>query len=87
MALHTPFHTPSSPLGKLKRLRLLDLSGSVKICINNGAFQGLEKLEELYLSDFKSYEGKRHPIRFTNANHKELNMLLRKLSNIRGRIC
>ncbi|KAK9050618.1 hypothetical protein SSX86_030412 [Deinandra increscens subsp. villosa] len=63
-----------STIGKLKKLKLLDLTGCVNLRIDDGVFQSLDKLEELYLrvSDKKR-------ISFTNANLKELEILSRKL--------
>ncbi|XP_076890580.1 putative disease resistance protein At1g63350 [Bidens hawaiensis] len=62
-------HKLPSKLGKLKRLKLLDLTGCVDLCIDDGVFQSMQKLQELYMrvSDKKT-------IRFTDTNCDELNM-------------
>ncbi|KAI7747563.1 hypothetical protein M8C21_012075, partial [Ambrosia artemisiifolia] len=59
----------------LKRLKLLDLTGCVDLCIDDGVFQNLNKLEELYM---RVDEGK--PIRFTESNCDEFKMLSMKLN-------
>ncbi|KAI7747562.1 hypothetical protein M8C21_012074 [Ambrosia artemisiifolia] len=63
-----------STIRQLKMLKLLDLTGCIDLCIDDGVLRCLEKLEELYMrcSDEK-------PIRFTNANCDELETLSRKL--------
>ncbi|KAJ0761548.1 putative P-loop containing nucleoside triphosphate hydrolase, leucine-rich repeat domain superfamily [Helianthus annuus] len=61
-------------IGKLKKLKLLDLTGCVDLRIDDGVFQNLGSLEELYM---RSYEN-RH-IMFTDANCDELEILSRKL--------
>ncbi|KAK9050798.1 hypothetical protein SSX86_030234 [Deinandra increscens subsp. villosa] len=63
-----------STIGKLKKLRLLELTGCVNLRIDDGVFQSLDKLEELYLSvsDAKG-------ISFTSANLRELENLITKL--------
>ncbi|KAK9062831.1 hypothetical protein SSX86_020021 [Deinandra increscens subsp. villosa] len=62
-----------STIGKLRKLKLLDLTGCVDLCIDEGVFQNLDKFGELYLRVLK-----KRGIRFTDANHKELEMLLPK---------
>ncbi|KAK9064481.1 hypothetical protein SSX86_015863 [Deinandra increscens subsp. villosa] len=63
-----------STIGELKKLKLLDLTGCVNLCIEDGVFQNLGSLEELYM---RASPGK--PIRFTNANYEEFKILLRSL--------
>ncbi|KAL8245962.1 hypothetical protein R6Q59_007178 [Mikania micrantha] len=64
-----------STMKKLKMLKLLDLNGCFELCIDDGVFQSLEKLEELHMrvSESKS-------IRFSNANCDELNLISGKLN-------
>ncbi|KAD7478929.1 hypothetical protein E3N88_02065 [Mikania micrantha] len=57
-------------IGKLKKLKLLDLSGCDDLRIDEGVFENLAGLEELYL---KSYYNS--PIRFTKNNCEELEIL------------
>ncbi|KAD7478958.1 hypothetical protein E3N88_02094 [Mikania micrantha] len=59
-------------IGKLKRLKLLDLSGWVDLRIDDGLFENLAGLEELYLKHNPFLE---RPIRFTKANCEELEIL------------
>ncbi|KAI7747555.1 hypothetical protein M8C21_012067, partial [Ambrosia artemisiifolia] len=59
---------------KLKRLKLLDLTRCVDLCIDDGVFQNLNKLEELYMR----VEDK--PIRFTESTCDEFKMLSMKLN-------
>ncbi|XP_076901651.1 uncharacterized protein LOC143556116 [Bidens hawaiensis] len=66
-----------SNIRKLKRLRLLDLTGCDALCIDDGVFQSFEKLEELYMG-----VSRRSTVKFTDANCKELRMLSRKLSTL-----
>ncbi|KAL8201991.1 hypothetical protein R6Q57_011138 [Mikania cordata] len=56
-------------------LKLLDLTGCCNLCIDDGVFQSLAKLEELYMrvSEPKS-------IRFSDANCDELKLNSRKLN-------
>ncbi|KAM0058245.1 putative AAA+ ATPase domain, P-loop containing nucleoside triphosphate hydrolase [Helianthus debilis subsp. tardiflorus] len=63
-----------STIGKLKKLKLLDLTGCVDLCIDDGVFQNLTSLEELYM---RAYNGS--PIRFTDANCDELETLSQRL--------
>ncbi|KAK9051581.1 hypothetical protein SSX86_028208 [Deinandra increscens subsp. villosa] len=63
-----------STIGKLKRLKLLDLNGCDDLCIDDGVFQNLDRLEELYMRVCK---GK--AIKFTISNCDEFGMLSRKL--------
>ncbi|KAK9064937.1 hypothetical protein SSX86_016320 [Deinandra increscens subsp. villosa] len=63
-----------STIGKLKKLKLLDITGCVSLCIEDGVFQNLESLEELYM---RASPGQ--PIRFTDANCDELEILSSRL--------
>ncbi|KAK9062822.1 hypothetical protein SSX86_020012 [Deinandra increscens subsp. villosa] len=63
-----------STIGKLKKLKLLDLTRCLDLCIGDVVFQNLDKLEELYLR-----VSQEKGIRFTDANREELKMLLPKL--------
>ncbi|KAL8245974.1 hypothetical protein R6Q59_007190 [Mikania micrantha] len=64
-----------STIKELKMLKLLDLTGCCNLCIDDGVFQSLAKLEELYMrvSEPKS-------IRFSYANCDELKLISRKLN-------
>ncbi|KAJ0734525.1 putative P-loop containing nucleoside triphosphate hydrolase, leucine-rich repeat domain superfamily [Helianthus annuus] len=64
-------------IGRLKNLKLLDLTGCVDLCIDDGVFQNLDSLEELYM---RASQGK--PIRFTYANCEELEKLSQHLSTL-----
>ncbi|MFS7986510.1 putative P-loop containing nucleoside triphosphate hydrolase, leucine-rich repeat domain superfamily [Helianthus anomalus] len=64
-----------SKIGNLKRLKLLDLTGCVDLHIDDGVFQNLHKLEELYMRVFG-----RKSIKFTDASWEELTVLSRQLS-------
>nr|XP_043606719.1 uncharacterized protein LOC122578755 isoform X2 [Erigeron canadensis] len=64
-----------SMIGKLKNLKLLDLTGCVALCIDDGVFRNLVSLEELYMRVFGS-----RPIRFTDVNCDELEILSGRLS-------
>ncbi|XP_076921648.1 disease resistance protein At4g27190-like [Bidens hawaiensis] len=64
----------TSAIGKLKRLKLLDLTGCVNLCIDDGVLENLKNLEELYM---RASEEK--PIRFTDPNCDELKVLSEKL--------
>ncbi|KAL8248389.1 hypothetical protein R6Q59_005257 [Mikania micrantha] len=57
-------------IGKLKRLKLLDLTGCVDLLIDDGLFENLVGLEELYMKPY--YD---RPIRFTKINCEELEIL------------
>nr|XP_043633032.1 uncharacterized protein LOC122604202 [Erigeron canadensis] len=59
-----------SAMGKLRKLKLLDLIGCVELCIGDGVFQNLDKLEELYMRNL-SYK----VISFTEDNCEGLEML------------
>ncbi|KAD7478933.1 hypothetical protein E3N88_02069 [Mikania micrantha] len=59
-------------IGKLKKLKLLDLSGCDDLRIDEGVFENLAGLEELYLKRKPFIE---RPIRFTKANCEELEIL------------
>ncbi|KAL8266285.1 hypothetical protein R6Q59_003629 [Mikania micrantha] len=63
-----------STIGKLKKLKLLDLTGCVDLSIDDGVFQDLGSLEELYM---RAYNGS--PIRFTDANCDEFEKLSQQL--------
>ncbi|XP_071700577.1 disease resistance protein At4g27190-like [Rutidosis leptorrhynchoides] len=63
-----------SAIGKLKKLKLLDLTRCVDLCVDDGVFQSLEKLSELYMIALK---GK--PIRFTEDSCEGLKMVSSKL--------
>ncbi|KAJ0429150.1 putative P-loop containing nucleoside triphosphate hydrolase, leucine-rich repeat domain superfamily [Helianthus annuus] len=67
-------HKLPSKLGNLKRLKLLDLTGCINLYIDNGVFENLNQLEELYM-------GVCHGscIRFSDTNCDELKILSRKL--------
>ncbi|KAJ0693069.1 putative leucine-rich repeat domain superfamily [Helianthus annuus] len=61
-------------IGMLKKLKLLDLTGCVDLRIDDGVFQNLGSLEELYMrADYNS------PIMFTYANCAELEILSQRL--------
>ncbi|KAL7613560.1 hypothetical protein Lser_V15G04786 [Lactuca serriola] len=64
-----------STIGKLKKLKLLDLTGCVNLRIDDGVLKDLVSLEELYMrvADEKA-------IRFTNSNRAELAELSKHLS-------
>ncbi|XP_076931553.1 uncharacterized protein LOC143596746 [Bidens hawaiensis] len=64
----------TSAIGKLKRLKLLDLTGCVNLCIDDGVLENLKNLEELYMR-----ASKKKPIRFTDPNCDELKVLSEKL--------
>ncbi|KAD7477445.1 hypothetical protein E3N88_00581 [Mikania micrantha] len=72
---HCGINRLPSTIKKLKMLKLLDLNGCFELCIDDGVFQSLDKLEELYMrvSGEKS-------IRFTDANCDELRQMLGKLN-------
>ncbi|KAK9064478.1 hypothetical protein SSX86_015860 [Deinandra increscens subsp. villosa] len=61
-------------IGKLKKLKLLDMTECVNLRIENKVFQNFKSLEELYM---RASPGK--PIRFTNANYGEFEILLQRL--------
>ncbi|KAK1423940.1 hypothetical protein QVD17_19251 [Tagetes erecta] len=63
-----------SEIGKLEKLKLLDLTGCVYLRIDDGVFHNLSSLEELYMSAYKD-----SPIRFTEANFDELQILSDRL--------
>ncbi|MFS8019845.1 putative P-loop containing nucleoside triphosphate hydrolase, leucine-rich repeat domain superfamily [Helianthus anomalus] len=52
-----------SRIGKLRKLKLLDLTGCANLCIDNDVLQNLEKLEELYMGVSKGSTS-----RFTEVN-------------------
>ncbi|KAL8248928.1 hypothetical protein R6Q59_005796 [Mikania micrantha] len=58
-----------SVIGKLKKLKLLDLTGCVDLRIDDCVFENLKGLEELYMNAYFS------SIRFTKANCEELEKL------------
>ncbi|KAD7478956.1 hypothetical protein E3N88_02092 [Mikania micrantha] len=57
-------------IGKLKRMKLLDLTGCVDLLIDDGFFENLAGLEELYMKPYHD-----SPIRFTKVNYEELEIL------------
>lgn len=57
-------------IGKLKKLKLLDLTECVDLCLDNGVFRNLVSLQELYMRASVS-----SPINFTDANYVELEIL------------
>ncbi|KAD7478923.1 hypothetical protein E3N88_02059 [Mikania micrantha] len=57
-------------IGKLKNLKLLDLTGCVDLLIDDGLFKSLVGLEELYMKPYVD-----SPIRFTKVNYEELEIL------------
>ncbi|KAJ0693095.1 putative AAA+ ATPase domain, P-loop containing nucleoside triphosphate hydrolase [Helianthus annuus] len=61
-------------IGMLKKLKLLDLTGGVDLRIDDGVFQKLCSLEELYMRAYKN-----RPVTFTDANCDELEILSKKL--------
>ncbi|XP_071700591.1 probable disease resistance protein At1g51480 [Rutidosis leptorrhynchoides] len=63
-----------SAIGKLKNLKLLDLTKCMDLYIDDGVFQSLEKLEELYMSTLWGI-----PIRFTEDSCEGLKMISSKL--------
>ncbi|KAM0058470.1 putative P-loop containing nucleoside triphosphate hydrolase, leucine-rich repeat domain superfamily [Helianthus debilis subsp. tardiflorus] len=67
-------HKLPSKLGNLKRLKLLDLSGCVSLYIDDGVFENLNQLEELYMGVCQE-----SCIRFSDTNCDELKILSRKL--------
>ncbi|XP_071700558.1 probable disease resistance protein At4g27220 [Rutidosis leptorrhynchoides] len=65
-----------SAIGKLKNLKLLDLTEcAADLCIDDGIFQSLNKLEELYMRARYWY-----PIKFTEDSCKGLKMVSNKLT-------
>ncbi|XP_071697243.1 uncharacterized protein [Rutidosis leptorrhynchoides] len=64
-----------SAIRKLKKLKLLDLTECIDLCIDDGVFQSLEKLLELYMS---ALDGKH--IRFTEDSCEGLKMVSSKLN-------
>ncbi|KAI7739978.1 hypothetical protein M8C21_000042, partial [Ambrosia artemisiifolia] len=67
-------HKLPAKIGNLRKLKLLDLSGCANLCIDDGVFQNLNQLEELYMGVCEaSY------IRFSDTNCDELQILSRQL--------
>nr|KAJ0222768.1 hypothetical protein LSAT_V11C200051750 [Lactuca sativa] len=64
-----------STIGKLKKLKLLDLTGCLNLRIDDGVLINLVELEELYMR-----VDDRKAIRFTNGNYAELAELSKHLS-------
>ncbi|CAI9270329.1 unnamed protein product [Lactuca saligna] len=64
-----------SAIGKLKKLKLLDLTGCVNLRIDDGVLKDLVNLEELYMR-----VADEEAIRFTDSNHAELAELSEHLS-------
>ncbi|KAL8248382.1 hypothetical protein R6Q59_005250 [Mikania micrantha] len=56
-------------IGKLKKLKLLDLTECVDLLIDDGLFENLVGLKELYMRPYYS------PIKFTKVNCEELEIL------------
>ncbi|KAD7476962.1 hypothetical protein E3N88_00098 [Mikania micrantha] len=71
---HCGIHKLPSAIGKLVKLKLLDLTGCENLSIDNGVFKNLKNLEELYMRA-SSYKN----VRFTESNIKELAMLSKQL--------
>ncbi|KAD7476978.1 hypothetical protein E3N88_00114 [Mikania micrantha] len=70
-----------SAIGKLAKLKLLELTECMGIIIDwvglnidNGVFENLKNLEELYMN-----VGSQHHIRFTDSNFEELAMISKQL--------
>ncbi|KAJ9541939.1 hypothetical protein OSB04_028445 [Centaurea solstitialis] len=61
-----------STIGKLKELKLLDVTGCDNLCIDDGVLRNLIKLEELYMRTYKVPRSTNEGIRFTHANRDEL---------------
>ncbi|XP_071698523.1 disease resistance protein At4g27190-like [Rutidosis leptorrhynchoides] len=59
-----------SAIGNLKRLKLLDLTGCVNLRVDDGVFQSLDKLAELYI---RNQPG--NPVRFTEDSCEGLKMV------------
>ncbi|KAD1943839.1 hypothetical protein E3N88_42114 [Mikania micrantha] len=64
-----------STIKELKMLKSLDLTGCHNLCIDDGVFQSLDKLEELYMSVHQ-----KNSIRFSDANCVELKLISGKLN-------
>ncbi|KAK9074587.1 hypothetical protein SSX86_007185 [Deinandra increscens subsp. villosa] len=63
-------------IGNLRKLRLLDLTGCNNLCIDDGVFNNLKRLEELYMR-----VGQRgSPVRLTDTNFEDLEKLSSQLS-------
>ncbi|PWA38641.1 NB-ARC domains-containing protein [Artemisia annua] len=71
-----------STIGNLRNLKLLDLLGCGDLCIDDGVFQNLASLEELYM---RAYEGR--AIKFTDANCAELEILSQHLFALEMEFC
>ncbi|KAL8245638.1 hypothetical protein R6Q59_006854 [Mikania micrantha] len=67
-----------SAIGKLVNLRLLDLTGCWDLRIDNGVFENLKNLEELYM-DLNDGRPMRNKNELTDSNIKELAMLSKQL--------
>ncbi|KAI7749419.1 hypothetical protein M8C21_002695, partial [Ambrosia artemisiifolia] len=63
-----------SKIGQLRRLKLLDLSGCVNLHIDNGVFENLKQLEELYMGVCEASS-----VRLSDTNCDELKILSRQL--------
>ncbi|KAL8245708.1 hypothetical protein R6Q59_006924 [Mikania micrantha] len=79
-AFFLPARLPSA-IGKLAKLKLLELTECMGIIIDwvglnidNGVFENLKNLEELYMN-----VGSQHHIRFTDSNFEELAMISKQL--------
>ncbi|KAL8245982.1 hypothetical protein R6Q59_007198 [Mikania micrantha] len=72
---HCGINKLPSTIKKLKMLKLLDLNGCFELCIDDGVFQSLDKLEELHMR-----VSKQKSIRFSDANCDELKLISGKLN-------
>ncbi|PWA88626.1 NB-ARC domains-containing protein [Artemisia annua] len=61
-----------STFGKLKKLRLLDVTGCYNLVIDDGVLKGLVKLEELYMRSLYMRSLGEHALCFTDNNSTEL---------------
>ncbi|PWA48884.1 resistance protein candidate RGC2 [Artemisia annua] len=64
-----------STIGKLKKLKLLDLTGCVNLCIDDGVLQNLVNLKELYMR--VSVDS--NAVRFSDADCEALEILSKEL--------
>ncbi|KAK9080338.1 hypothetical protein SSX86_000096 [Deinandra increscens subsp. villosa] len=73
---HCNIYKLPSTIGNLRKLKLLDLTGCANLHIDDGVFNNLKSLEELYMRVSKG----RIPVRFTDSNIEDLEKLLGQLS-------